>query len=168
MSNSKVIFRNHLDGFSFLNSTFKIDSLFSESEVNIFSKPDREKIWSPDGSPFCGEFDLYLKVYNNDIFQGFFRLEIFPWDEINLHVAFPTSNSLKSRYYLRATYFFLLMLNDFASVFNIYCLVNLENKNIISYMRYFDFERLGIEDDLIRFKFRRIEIKNFERVKSQL
>ena len=160
MSNSQEIFRNHLDGFSFLNTTFKIDSFFSESEVNIFSKHDRVKIWSPDGSPFCGELDLYLKVYNNDTFQGFFRLEIFPWNEINLHVAFPTSNSLKSRYYLRATYIFLSLLNDFVSEFNIYCLVNLTNKNVISYMRYFGFERIGIEDDLIRFKFRKIEIKH--------
>jgi len=160
MSNSKEIFRNHLNGFSFFNSTFKIDSSFSESEINIFSKIDLEKIWVPDGSPFCGEFDLYLKVYNNDTFKGFFRLEIFPWNEINLHVAFPTANSLKSRYYLRATYLFLSLLNDFVSFFNIYCLVDLQNKNVISYMRFFGFERLGIENDLIRFKFHKIEIKN--------
>lgn len=159
MNDSKELFRNHLDGFSFLNTSFKIDSFFSESEVNIFSKLDRIKIWSPDGLPFCGEFDLYLKVYNNDTFQGFFRLEIFPWNEINLHVAFPTSNSFKSRYYLRTTNIFLSLFNDFVSVFNIYCLVNLENRNILSYMIYFGFERLGIEDDLIRFKFRKIEIK---------
>jgi hypothetical protein len=159
MSNSKEIFRNHLDGFSFLNTSFNIDSFFSESEVNIFSILDLKKIWSPDGLPFCGEFDLYLKVYNNDTFQGFFRLEIFPWNETNLHVAFPTSNSFKSRYYLRTTYVFLSLLNDFVSVFNIYCLVNIENKNVLSYMNFFGFERLGIEDDLIRFKFRKIEIK---------
>ena len=160
MSSAKEIFRNHFDNFSHLNTTFKIACSFSELEVSIFSSPDRKKIWSPDGLPFYGEFDLYLKVYNKNIFQGFFRIEIFPWNEINLHIAFPTSHSFKSRYYLRTTYAFLSLFNDFISVFNIFCLVHPDNKNVIKYMRFFDFEYIGFEDDLIRFKFSKIKIKN--------
>lgn len=161
MNKSKEFIRDYLDGFSFLNTRFRVDSFFSESETNIFSNLDRKKIWSPDGLPFCGDFDLYVKVYHNDIFQGFFRLEIFPWNEINLHIAFSTSNSFKSRYYLKTTCFFLSLLNVFILDFDIYCFVDSDNKNVLSYMRFFGFEYLGIENCLIRFKFNKVEMKNF-------
>jgi len=159
MNNIKDHVQKHLDGFSFSDTVFKCDSIFLESEVNLFSKIDRNKIWSPDGFPFLGEFDLYLKIYKNDTFQGFFRLEVYPWNEINLHVAFPTSNSFKSRYYLKTTSFFLFLLNDLESDYNIYCLVDLENRNVMRYMRFFDFECIETEKDLARYKFHKLKKK---------
>lgn len=159
MNNTIDNVRKHLDGFYFSSTVFKSESFFLDSEVNLFIKSDRKNIWSPDGLPFLGEFDLYLKVYKNDSFQGFFRLEVFPWQEINLHVAFPTSNSFKSRYYLKTTSIFLSLLNDLITDYNIYCLVNSENRNVMRYMSFFGFERLGVENGLIRFKFHKIEIK---------
>lgn len=159
MNNNKDHVRERLDGFSFSDTVFKCNSNFLESEVNLFSEIDRNKIWSPDGFPFLGEFDLYLKIYKNETFQGFFRLEIYPWNEINLHVAFPTSNSFKSRYYLKTTSFFLFLLNDFESDYNICCLVDIENRNVMRYMQFFNFEYVGIEKNLIRYKFHRLKNK---------
>jgi hypothetical protein len=151
--------RRHLDGFSFSDTVFKSDSNFLDSEVSLYSKEDRNNIWSPNGLPYLGEFDVYLKVYKNDSFQGFFRLEVYPWNEINLHIAFPTSNSFKSRYYLKTTFFFLSLLNDLLSQYKIYCLVDLQNRNVMRYMSFFNFERIGIENELIRYKFHRLKIR---------
>lgn len=151
---NKII--THLDGITFLDSSFKCENKFIVDELNNFSKIDREKIWLPNGNPFFGEFDLYVKVLKNNSFQGFFRLEIFPWKEINLHVAFPTSNSFKSRYYLKTTSFFLYILKDLN--YEIYCLVDSNNKNVMNYMRFFDFKYIGMEDNLLRFKFE--DLKN--------
>ena len=160
MNSSIEICKKKLDGFSIFNIMFRCDANFSVSEINQFSINDRKKIWAPDGLPFSGEFDLYVKVFNSDSFQGFFRLEIFPWDEINLHIAFPTSNSFKSRYYLRSTNIFLHLLNELASLYNIFCLVDSENRNVMRYMRFFGFKHLGYCGDLVRFKFEKTEIIN--------
>jgi hypothetical protein len=151
--------RRRLDGFSFSDTVFKSDSSFSNSEINLFSEKDRKNIWVPNGLPFLGEFDVYLKVYKNKSFQGFFRLEVYPWNEINLHIAFPTSNSFKSRYYLKTTFFFLSLLNDLLPEFKIYCLVDLENRNVLKYVCFFNFERIGTENELIRYKFHKIKIR---------
>jgi hypothetical protein len=160
MNSSIEICKKQLDGFSSLNILFRCDTNFSVSEINQFSINDRKKIWAPDGIPFSGEFDLYVKVFNNDSFQGFFRLEIFPWDEINLHIAFPTANSFKSRYYLKSTNIFLHLLNELTSLFNIYCLVDSENRNVMRYMGFFGFKNLGNSENLVRFKFEKTGIMN--------
>ena len=160
MNSSKEIFKKQLDGFFTRNTIFRCVNSFTASEINKFSINDRKKIWAPDGIPFSGEFDLYVKVFNQDAFQGFFRLEIFPWDEVNLHIAFPTSNSFKSRYYLRSTNVFLHLLNDLASFYSIYCLVDSENKNVMRYMCFFGFKQIGYSGDLYRYKFEKIDIIN--------
>jgi hypothetical protein len=156
MNNIKHV-QCHLDGFSFSDTFFRCESTFLESEVNLFSKTDRENIWAPDGIPFKGEFDVYLKVFKNNIFQGFFRLEIFPWNEINLHISFPSSNSFKSRYFLQTTSYFLSLLNDLVLKYNIYCIVDSDNRNVVRYMNYFEFKRIGDETELVRYKFENLK-----------
>lgn len=110
---------------------------------------------------FLGEFDVYVKVFNKGSFQGFFRLEIFPWYEIHLHIAFPTCNSFKSRYFLKTTAFFLKLLLELVSDFNIYCLVNEQNKNIMKYMAFFGFIPIVQENGLLRFKYGELENLSF-------
>jgi hypothetical protein len=161
MKNSIEKIRIGLHGFSFADTVFISAPTFLDSEVNIFSKDDRKRIWVPDGIPFLGEFDLYLKVYRKYLFQGFFRLEIYPWNEINLHIAFPTSNSFKSRYYLRATSHFLSLLNELEPYYDICCLVDPQNRNVTKYMKFFGFQAIAQENSLIRFKFRQIQPPEF-------
>jgi hypothetical protein len=158
MNNSKKKIKFHLNGITFSDTTFICENKFSSDELNKFSKIDCEKIWLPDGIPFLGEFDLYIKVFKNKSFQGFFRIEIFPWKEINLHIAFPTSNSFKSRYYLKTTSFFLFMLKDLK--YEIYCLVNNNNTNVMKYMIFFDFKFVKQENEILRFKFENLNNLN--------
>jgi hypothetical protein len=147
-----------LNGVTSADTIFKCDPNFSMEEINVYNENDRNKIWAPDGVPFLGEFDLYIKVFKNNLFQGFFRLEIFPWNEINLHIAFPTSNSFKSMYYIKTTSLFLHSLQDLK--YKIYCFVDFNDKNVLKYMYFFDFKFLGNEQDQAKFKFENLRNLN--------
>lgn len=141
------------NGLKIQQTLFMCENKFSANEVGIFSLEDRKKIWEPDGFPFCGDFDLYVKLYKENIFKGFFRIEVFPWGEINLHIAFPTSRSMISRYYLKTTSDFLKILIPISREIPIYCVFKSDNNNVIKYMEYFNFDKYNLYDNIITYKF---------------
>jgi hypothetical protein len=127
------------DHLTYQQTVFSFDNSFTSDELKIFSFEDRLKIWEPDGDPFFGDFDIYLKVFKDNKFKGFYRIEVFPWGELNLHIGFPTSKSFVSRYYLTITDFFLRRLIPISKKFDIYCIFRDDNKNVLKYMAYFNF-----------------------------
>jgi hypothetical protein len=139
--------------FSNDQTLFIYENTFSSKEVDIFSFCDRLRIWEPDGIPFFGDFDIYVKVYKNQEFKGFYRIEVFPWNEINLHIAFPTSNSFISRYYLRTTGIFLQKLLPISKKYKIFCVFNSSNKNVLSYMKHFKFTKIESEENRYLYNF---------------
>jgi hypothetical protein len=141
------------NGLVINETVFLCDDYFSKEEVQIYTSQDRANIWEPDGEPFCGEFDIYIKIIHKTVFKGFFRIELFSWGEIHLHIAFPTSKSLISRYYLGTTELFLKKLIPFAKMIPIYCVFRSSNKNVLDYMKYFQFEKEKSLDGLDYYKF---------------
>lgn len=141
------------DQLTYQETVFLCDNSFTSNELEIFSIEDRLKIWEPNGEPFFGNFDLYIKVFKKNEFKGFFRIEVFPWGELNLHIAFPTSDSFISRYYLKITHEFLKSLIPLSKKLEIYCVFRTSNTNVLRYMRHFKFSVEKTTHELIYFKF---------------
>ena len=145
--------REIFNGFKTNETIFLSDNQFTEKEIQIFSDKDKLSIWEPDGVPFCGDFDNYIKVFKSNEFKGFYRVEVFPWGEINLHIAFPTSESLISRYYLKTTREFLNNLIPLSKKVKIYCVFRPSNTNVLKYMTHFKFPLEKTTTELHYFKF---------------